>query len=56
MNVFHQFNQGIQTDSEWLTPLLFKSLHETAQYIGQLKLLVAQNGLEELDETLIRVE
>ncbi|MNJ92134.1 hypothetical protein D3C87_97930 [compost metagenome] len=56
MNVFHQFNQGIQTNSEWLTPLLFKSLHETAQYIGQLKLLVAQNGLEELDETLIRVE
>lgn len=56
MNVFHQFNQGIQTNSEWLTPLLFKSLHETAQYLGQLKLLVAQHGLEELDETLIRVE
>lgn len=56
MNVFHQFNQGIQTNVEWLTPLLFKSLHETAQYIGQLKLLVAQHGLEVLDETLIRVD
>jgi hypothetical protein len=56
MNVFLQFNQGLQDNIEWLAPLLFKSLHETAQYIGQLKLLVAQHGLEELDETLIRVE
>jgi hypothetical protein len=56
MNVFLQFNQGLQDNIEWLTPLLFKTLHETAQYIGQLKLLVAQHGLEELDETLLRVE
>lgn len=56
MNVFLQFNQGLRENVEWLAPLLFKSLHETAQYIGQLKLLVAQHGLEELDETLIRVE
>lgn len=56
MNVFLQFNQGLQDNVEWLTPLLFKSLHESAQYIGQLKLLVAQHGLEELDETLLRVE
>lgn len=56
MNVFLQFNQGLQDNIEWLTPLLFKSLHETAQHIGQLKLLVAQHGLEELDETLILVD
>lgn len=56
MNVFLQYNQGIRDNIEWLAPLLFKSLHETAQYIGQLKLLVAQHGLEELDETLLRVE
>lgn len=55
MSVFQQFNQGLQENSEWLPPLLFKSLHETAQYIGQLKLLVAQHGLEEPDETLLRV-
>lgn len=56
MNVFLQYNQGIRDNIEWLTPLLFKSLHETAQYIGQLKLLVAQHQLEEPDETLLRVE
>ncbi|WP_343633347.1 hypothetical protein [Fluviicola sp.] len=56
MNVFLQYNQGLQDNIEWLTPLLFKSLHESAQYIGQLKLLVAQHGLEELDETLLKVE
>lgn len=56
MNVFHQFNQGIQTNIEWLTPLLFKALHEMGQYIGQLKLLVAQHGLEALDETLLVVD
>lgn len=56
MNVFLQYNQGIRDNIEWLTPLLFKSLHETAQYIGQLKLLVAQHQLEGLDETLLRVE
>jgi hypothetical protein len=56
MNIFLQYNQGLRDNIEWLTPLLFKSLHETAQYIGQLKLLVAQNGLELFDETLIRVE
>lgn len=53
MNIFLQFNQGLQDNIEWLTPLLFKSLHESAQYIGQLKLLVSQHGLEELDETLL---
>jgi len=56
MNVFLQFNQGLQDNIEWLTPLLFKSLHETAQHIGQLKLLVAQHGLGALDEILVRVE
>ncbi|AEA45463.1 hypothetical protein [Fluviicola taffensis] len=56
MTVFLQFNQGLQDNVEWLTPLLFKSLHENAQYIGQLKLLLAQHELEQFDETLIRVE
>ena len=56
MNVFLQYNQGLRDNLEWLTPLLFKSLHETAQYIGQLKLLVAQHGLESFDETLIIAE
>jgi hypothetical protein len=56
MIVFLQFNQGLQDNIEWLTPLLFKSLHETAQYIGQLKLLVAQHKMEELDEMLIKVD
>lgn len=55
MEVFHQYNQGIQNHIEWLTPLLFKSLHETAQYIGQLKLLAAQHGLESFDETMVPV-
>lgn len=56
MNIFLQFNQGLQDNIEWLTPLLFKSLHETAQYVGQLKLLIAQHNLEEFDETMILVE
>jgi hypothetical protein len=56
MIVFLQFNQGLQDNIEWLTPLLFKSLHETAQYVGQLKLLVAQHKMEELDEMLIKVD
>ncbi len=56
MNVFLQYNQGIRENSDWLTPLLFKSLHENAQYIGQLKLLLSQHQMELFDETLIRVD
>lgn len=56
MNVFMQYSQGIQDNIEWLTPLLFKALHENAQYIGQLKLLLVQHGMELFDETLIRVD
>lgn len=56
MNVFLQFNQGIRENREWLTPLLFKALHENAQYIGQLKLLLAQHEIELFDETMIRVD
>lgn len=56
MNVFLQYNQGIQNNIEWLTPLLFKALHESAQYIGQLKLLLIQHEMELFDETLIRVD
>ncbi|MNF03527.1 hypothetical protein D3C80_2028650 [compost metagenome] len=56
MNVFQQYNQGIQDNVEWLTPLLFKALHENAQYIGQLKLLLVQHEMELFDETLIRVD
>ena len=55
MNVFMQYNQGIQTDIDWLTPLLFKALHENAQYLGQLKLLLTQKQMEFFDETLIPV-
>ena len=55
LNVFMQYNQGIQTNTEWLTPLLFKALHENAQYIGQLKLLLKQHGIELFDETLLHV-
>lgn len=55
MEVFQQFNQGIQDNVEWLTPRLFQALHENAQYLGQLKLLLVQHGMEPIDETLIRV-
>ena len=56
MNVFLQYNQGIQDNIEWLAPLLFKALHENAQYIGQLKLLLSRHQMELFDETLIRVD
>ncbi|MDR0802001.1 hypothetical protein [Fluviicola sp.] len=56
MNVFLQFNQGIRENIEWLTPLLFKALHENALYIGQLKLLLVQHEIELFDETMIRVD
>lgn len=55
LNIFMQYNQGIQTNTEWLTPILFKALHENAQYIGQLKLLLKQNEMELFDETLLQV-
>lgn len=55
LNVFMQYNQGIQTNADWLAPVLFKALHENAQYIGQLKLLLKQNQMELFDETLIQV-
>lgn len=55
MHVFHLYNQGFGESIEWLTPLLFKALHEMAQILGQLKLLVAQHGMESFDETLVKV-
>ena len=54
LNVFSQYNQGIQENTDWLAPLLFKALHENAQYIGQLKLLLSQHSIEAFDENLIR--
>lgn len=55
MQVFHQNNQGFGDGVEWLTPLLFQALHEQAQILGQLKLLVSQHGIEALNETLVKV-
>jgi len=55
LDVFMQYNQGLKDDIEWLTPRLFKALHENAQYIGQLKLLAKHHGITEFNEQIIPV-
>lgn len=53
LDVFMQFNQGIQEGNDWLLPRLFQALHENAQYIGQLKLLCAQHHIDLPEERLL---
>lgn len=56
LDVFMQYNQGLKDDMEWLTPRMFKALHENAQYIGQLKLLAKHHGITEFNEQFVVVD
>src|SRR6218665_3196745 len=53
LDIFMQYNQGLKDDIEWLTPRLFKALHENAQYLGQLKLLAKNNGIPVFNDQII---
>jgi len=56
LDVFMQYNQGLKDDMEWLTPRLFKALHENAQYLGQLKLLAKNHGISEFNDQIIVID
>ncbi len=56
LDVFMQYNQGLKDDIEWLTPRLFKALHENAQFLGQVKLLAKSNDITEFNDQFVTVE